>query len=165
MWAPLNPLARKAGIVEDQAAPRAYLQAVLGNNFDGARVDAFLAASPRMVAFFEGHTALQFEAGNRICDTYGTLPGAGTGGRSVIAAPYDARRLGDLVARLRLADFRLLDTQFVTRHLSQFGAIEVPRADYKLLLQDALDLDCRFPVDPGAEALTQEFTRMAKPLS
>jgi len=101
MWAPLNPLARKAGIVENQAAPRAYLQAVLGNTFDGARVDAFLAASPRMVAFFEGHTALQFEAGNKICDTYGTLPGAGTGGRSVIAAPYDARRLGDLVARLR----------------------------------------------------------------
>ncbi len=38
-----------------------------------------------------GETALQFEAGNHIFDTYGNLPGAGTGGRSVIAAPYDAR--------------------------------------------------------------------------
>jgi succinate dehydrogenase/fumarate reductase flavoprotein subunit len=101
MWAPLNPLARRAGINEDPDAPRDYLRAVLGNGFDGARVDAFLEAAPRMVAFFEGHTALQFEAGNRICDTYGTLPGAGTGGRSVIAAPYDARRLGNLIARLR----------------------------------------------------------------
>ena len=101
MWAPLNPLAKRAGINEDPDAPRDYLRAVLGNGFDGARVDAFLEAAPRMVAFFEGHTALQFEAGNRICDTYGTLPGAGTGGRSVIAAPYDARRLGNLIARLR----------------------------------------------------------------
>jgi leucyl/phenylalanyl-tRNA--protein transferase len=88
-------------------------------------------------------------------------------GESMFSLARDASKVAlvHLVARLRLADFRLLDTQFVTRHLSQFGAIEVPRADYKLLLQDALDLDCRFPVDPGAEALTQEFTRMAKPLS
>jgi succinate dehydrogenase/fumarate reductase flavoprotein subunit len=55
-----------------------------------------------MVAFFEQNTALRFEGGLKIPDTYGNLPGAGTGGRSVIAAPYDARELGDLVDRLRL---------------------------------------------------------------
>lgn len=102
MWTPRNPLARRAGIAEDVEAPRTYLRHVLGNTFDAARVDAFLEAAPRMVAFFEEHTALRFEDGNRICDTYGTVPGAGTGGRSVIAAPYDARGLGDLVDRLRL---------------------------------------------------------------
>ena len=106
MWAPLNPLAQRAGIVEDPEAPRAYLRHVLGNNFDEARVNAFLEAAPRMVAFFESHTALQFEGGNKIPDTYGNAPGAGTGGRSVIAAPYDARGLGDLVHRLREADAR-----------------------------------------------------------
>src|SRR5689334_24943644 len=46
MWAPLNPLARSAGIVEDPEAPRAYLRAVLGNNFNEARVNAFLQAAP-----------------------------------------------------------------------------------------------------------------------
>nr|WP_294555742.1 FAD-dependent oxidoreductase [uncultured Rhodopila sp.] len=101
IWAPLNPLARRAGIIENEAAPRAYLREVLGNNFDAARVDAFLEAAPRMVAFYEAHTALQFEDGNRIADTYGNAAGAGTGGRSVIAAPYDARELGELVHRLR----------------------------------------------------------------
>ena len=101
MWAPLNPLARRAGIVEDPDAPRAYLREVLGNTFNEARIDAFLVAAPRMVAFFETHTALQFEGGTLIPDTYGHVPGAGTGGRSVIAAPYDARRLGTLVHRLR----------------------------------------------------------------
>lgn len=101
MWTPLNPLARRAGIVEAIDAPKTYLQHVLGNNFDEARVNGFLEAAPAMVAFFEDKTALQFEAGNRICDTYGTVPGAGTGGRSVIAAPYDARHLDTLVDRLR----------------------------------------------------------------
>lgn len=102
MWAPRNPLARRAGIAEDVEAPRTYLRHVLGNSFDAARIDAFLEAAPSMVAFFEEHTALRFEDGNRICDTYGAVPGAGTGGRSVIAAPYDARDLGDLVKSLRL---------------------------------------------------------------
>jgi succinate dehydrogenase/fumarate reductase flavoprotein subunit len=101
MWTPRNPLARRAGIVEDPEAPRAYLRHVLGNNFDEAKVDAFLEAAPRMVAFFEENTAVQFEPGLKIPDTYGNAPGAGTGGRSVIAAPYDARGLGGLVQRLR----------------------------------------------------------------
>jgi succinate dehydrogenase/fumarate reductase flavoprotein subunit len=101
MWTPCNPLAQRAGIMEDRDAPRAYLRHVLGNNFDPAKVDAFLDAAPRMVSFFEQKTAVKFEAGLKIPDTYGEAPGAGTGGRSVIAAPYDARKLGDLVHRLR----------------------------------------------------------------
>ncbi len=44
-----------------------------------------------------------------------------------------------LVAGVRLGGFRLLDTQFVTTHLSQFGATEVPRDDYKTLLALAVD--------------------------
>jgi succinate dehydrogenase/fumarate reductase flavoprotein subunit len=101
MWAPRNDLARRAGIVEDAELPRTYLRNVLGNNFNEAKVAAFLEAAPLMVAFFAQNTALQFEDGNRICDTYGNVPGAGSGGRSVIAAPFDARRLGDLVRQLR----------------------------------------------------------------
>jgi succinate dehydrogenase/fumarate reductase flavoprotein subunit len=101
MWTPCNPLARRAGVIEDAERPREYLRHVLGAHFDEARVEAFLDAAPRMVAFFEEHTAVAFESGTTIPDTYGTLPGAGTGGRSVIAAPYDARALGALGARLR----------------------------------------------------------------
>jgi succinate dehydrogenase/fumarate reductase flavoprotein subunit len=102
MWTPRNPLAQRAGIAEDVEAPRTDLRHVLGNNFNESRVDAFLEAAPHMVAFFEQKTALHFEDGNRICDTYGNVPGAGTGGRSVIAAPFDARLIGGLVNRLRL---------------------------------------------------------------
>lgn len=102
MWVPRNPLARRAGIDEDPALPRTYLQHELGVHFEPARVDAFLEAAPQMVAFFEKHTRLQFADGNAIADIHGDTPGAGTGGRSVIAAPYDARQLGTkLLKRLR----------------------------------------------------------------
>ncbi len=101
MWVPLNPLAQRAGIVEDPEAPRTYLKHELGNRYDAARVGALLEAGPHMVAFFERHTALQFSDGNAIADIHGATPGAGTGGRSVCAAPYDARALGPLFPLLR----------------------------------------------------------------
>ena len=101
IWAPRNPLAVAGGIDEPAEAPRAYLEAVCGNHFDAARIDAFLAAVPEMVGFFHERTALKFDGPFPIPDTYGHLPGAGTGGRSVIAKPFDARRLGRAAALLR----------------------------------------------------------------
>ncbi|GAB4521773.1 MAG: FAD-dependent oxidoreductase [Roseibium sp.] len=101
IWAPRNPVVRRAGRDEPEEAPRAYLKSLLGNRFSEARVGAFLRAAPEMVAFFETNTALQFEPGLAIPDTYGHLPGAGTGGRSVIARPYDARGLGSAISILR----------------------------------------------------------------
>lgn len=100
VWAPGNPVAARAGILEETGAPRAYLRAVLGNDFDAGRVDAFLAAAPEMVGLLEAQ-GVEWEGGLGIPDTYGTLPGAGTGGRSVIAAALDGRALGPLMARLR----------------------------------------------------------------
>jgi succinate dehydrogenase/fumarate reductase flavoprotein subunit len=101
IWAPGNPVARRAGIVDDPAGPRQYLQAVLGNHFNPQRIDAFLAEAPEMVAFFESQTALQFDGGFPIPDTYGHQLGAGMAGRSVIAKPYDGRDLGKSIGRLR----------------------------------------------------------------
>lgn len=100
-WVPCNPLARRAGIVEDVELPRTYLKHELGERFDPAMIDAFLEAGPQMVSFFEQFTSLQFSDGNAIADMHGDTPGAGTGGRSVIAAPYDARKVGTLLKRLR----------------------------------------------------------------
>lgn len=101
IWAPCNPVAHRAGITEDPAEPRRYLEAVQGNHFNPTLVDAFLTAAPQMVEFFETHTALHFDCGAKIPDTYSPLPGAGMGGRSVIAQPYDGRALGPDIALLR----------------------------------------------------------------
>lgn len=101
LWAPRNPLARRAGIVEDIEQPRTYLRNELGEHYRPELVDAFLQNCPDMVAFFEQHTALQFVDGNGIPDMHGDTPGAATGGHQVIAAPYDGREVLDLLPRLR----------------------------------------------------------------
>lgn len=101
MWIPRNPLAREAGIQEPLDEPLSYLRHELGEQFDEARVRAFLETGPAMVDFFRRHTALQFVDGNAIPDFHGNTPHAGTGGRSVCAAPFDGRRLGSHIWRLR----------------------------------------------------------------
>lgn len=110
IWAPCNPVARRHGVDEDPAEPRRYLEAVLGNNFNAELVDAFLTAAPEMIDFLERNTAVEFDCGLAIPDTYGELPGAGTGGRSVIARPYDGRALGADIALLR---HPLRETSFI----------------------------------------------------
>lgn len=101
IWAPCNPIAKRHGIDETASEPRRYLEAVLGNRFNPELVDAFLAAAPEMVGFFDGKTALHLDPGLHIPDTYGHQPGAGMGGRSVIAQPIDARAIGADISLLR----------------------------------------------------------------
>jgi leucyl/phenylalanyl-tRNA--protein transferase len=66
-----------------------------------------------------------------------------------------------LVARLRLGSFSLLDTQFITAHLSQFGAEEIPRQEYRTRLVEGLDVPATWLPDPPAEALAAEFRTLA----
>jgi len=101
MWIPRNPLARAAGIEEDEATIRTYLRHELGGDYDEAFVTTLLEQGPRMVSFFQRETAVDFIDGNLIPDFHGNTPGAGTGGRSLCAKPFDGRELGDRLADLR----------------------------------------------------------------
>jgi leucyl/phenylalanyl-tRNA--protein transferase len=77
---------------------------------------------------------------------YGVNLRAAFFGESMFSRSRDASKvaLAHLVARLKAGGFQLLDTQFVTPHLRQFGAIEIPRASYRRLLRDALNQDADF---------------------
>ena len=101
MWVPRNPLAMEAGLVEDIEKPLAYLRRELGDKFDESRARTFLVNGPRMVEFFRKNTALQFIDGNSIPDFHGQTPDAANGGRSVCAAPFDARQLGERLRDLK----------------------------------------------------------------
>ena len=79
MWVPCNPLAQRAGIIEDRSQPRTYQEHGLSERFDAQMIDAILEAAPTMVSFFERHTALQFSAGNGIADIHGNTHGSGPG--------------------------------------------------------------------------------------
>ena len=71
---------------------------------------------------------------------YGVQLGAAFFGESMFSRERDASKvaLAHLVARLKCGAFALLDAQFMTSHLAQFGAISVPRNEYLVLLAAAL---------------------------
>ncbi len=100
MWTPGTGFAEQAGAAEDPESFRTYLREVLGERYEAERIDAFLDAAPRMVDFFQKQTSLEFVPGKRINDIYGSLPGAGTGYRSVGPKPLNARRLPRRLRRM-----------------------------------------------------------------
>lgn len=74
-----------------------------------------------------------------------TLKGAFFG-ESMYSRRTDASKVAlvHLVARLIAGGFKLLDAQFMTEHLSQFGAEEIEREEYKRRLAQALKHDADF---------------------
>jgi leucyl/phenylalanyl-tRNA--protein transferase len=107
------------------------------------------------------HTVEVYRDGHLVGGLYGVMLGAAFFGESMFHRERDASKvaLAHLVARLRRGGFRLLDTQFVTDHLLQFGAMEVPRRTYKRLLRESIDTPadwCAWPCHvavPGAEVV------------
>ena len=71
---------------------------------------------------------------------YGVAIGGAFFGESMFHRETDASKVAlvSLVDRLRRGGFSLLDTQWTTSHLAQFGAVEVPRPDYLRQLAAAL---------------------------
>jgi leucyl/phenylalanyl-tRNA--protein transferase len=90
---------------------------------------------------------------------YGVALGGAFFGESMFSWASDASKaaLVHLAARLRRGGFRLLDAQFITPHLEQFGARTLPRRIFLALLGAALDTHGDFralPVETkGAELL------------
>lgn len=99
------------------------------------------------------HSVEAWQDGILVGGLYGLALGAAFFGESMFSRRTDASKVAlvHLVARLKAGGFRLLDTQFVTAHLSRFGAIEIPRQDYRRLLSDALIRPARFDPSPGLE--------------
>ncbi|QJD72042.1 FAD-dependent oxidoreductase [Marinobacterium sp. LSUCC0821] len=101
IWSPRNLFATARGIHHEPSEVREYLKNVTGPFFNEKRVDAFIENAPKMIDFFHKNTSLQFQGDPGIPDTYGHQPGAGMGGRSAIAEPFDAKMLGRDFAKLK----------------------------------------------------------------
>ncbi|HVY32952.1 MAG TPA: leucyl/phenylalanyl-tRNA--protein transferase [Caulobacteraceae bacterium] len=106
-----------------------------------------------------GHSVECWRDSRLVGGLYGVAIGAAFFGESMFSLERDASKvaLAHLVARLTVGGFRLLDTQFLTDHLSQFGAQAVSRADYKRRLNAALEHQGDFYLlpayEPGAAVL------------
>lgn len=83
------------------------------------------------------HTVEVYQDNELIGGLYGVELNAAFFGESMFSYKNDASKIAlvYLVARLRYAEFTLLDTQFVTDHLSKFGAIEIDKEQFQRRLE------------------------------
>ena len=105
------------------------------------------------------HSVEVWQGDDLVGGLYGVSLGRAFFGESMFHHARDASKVAlvHLVARLLAGGYGLLDTQYVTEHLRSFGAIEVPRERYRILLDAALDDVADFEALPagrtGAEVL------------
>ncbi len=96
------------------------------------------------------HSVECWQDGKVVGGLYGVKLGGAFFGESMFSKERDASKIAlvHLVARLISGRFTLLDTQFITSHLSQFGAQEIPRDAYHQRLNTALDVNADFTALP-----------------
>jgi len=105
------------------------------------------------------HSVEAWRDGELVGGLYGVALGAAFFGESMFSTARDASKVAlvHLVARLIAGGFQLLDAQFITDHLRQFGAEQIDRASYHVRLADALaataDVHRLASTTTGGEAL------------
>ena len=113
-----------------------------GNWIDREIIDSYCALHEQGFA----HSVEAWRDGRLVGGLYGVAMRGAFFGESMFHRVTDASKaaLVALVERLRERGYALLDTQWVTEHLVQFGAIEIPRRRYLRLLDQALAIDPAF---------------------
>ncbi len=92
------------------------------------------------------HSVEVYRAGVLVGGLYGVSLGGAFFGESMFHRVTDASKVAlvHLVKKLKACGYTLLDTQFITDHLKQFGAVEIPARKYRALLNAALAVDAQF---------------------
>lgn len=102
----------------------------------------------------QAHSVEAWRDGRLVGGLYGVSLGGAFFGESMFSRETDASKVAlvHLVARLKLGEYVLLDCQFMTAHLRQFGVVEITRADYRKRLAKALKVDASFQRDLAGAA-------------
>lgn len=112
----------------------------------------------RLHALGFAHSLECWQDGKLVGGLYGVALRGAFFGESMFSRRRDASKvaLTHLVARLITGGFALLDAQFMTEHLKQFGAKKIAREAYHRRLSHALTVDADFQrakISDGAAAL------------
>ena len=123
------------------------MRACAADREDGTWISAEIIAS--YVALHRlglAHSVETWQKGALVGGLYGVHLAGAFFGESMFHHVANASKVAlvALVDRLRAHDFLLLDIQWTTPHLEQFGAIEIPKADYLARLAIALRQSCVF---------------------
>jgi leucyl/phenylalanyl-tRNA---protein transferase len=110
------------------------------------------------------HTVEVWRGNRMVGGLYGVALGGAFFGESMFSTETDASKIAlmYLCARLIHGGFTLLDTQFVTEHLRQFGTIEVDRTEFHAALEGALPHAAdykKLPADTSADEITAIIER------
>lgn len=113
------------------------------------------------------HTIEVWSEGRLAGGLYGVALGGAFFGESMFSYVRDASKIGlvYLCARLIHGGFRLLDTQFVTDHLKQFGTVEIDKSEFQVLLDRALEASgdwWRMPRDLPPPGVLEIIDRAAR---
>jgi len=113
--------------------------------------EPILALYGELFARGHAHSVECWLNGELVGGLYGVTVGAAFFGESMFSRERDASKVAlvHLVARLIKGGFQLLDCQFMTEHLRSFGAIEIPRDDFRTLLAEAVERPAAFQRDLG----------------
>lgn len=108
--------------------------------------DEILTLYGELHARGHAHSVEVWQSERLVGGLYGVSLGAAFFGESMFSRARDASKMALvlLVERLTARGFQLLDTQFLTPHLAQFGAIEISNAEYQALLADAIQQSAAF---------------------
>ena len=92
------------------------------------------------------HSVESWSKGELVGGLYGVSIGGAFFGESMFSREANASKVAlvALVEHLRKRNFILLDTQWTTPHLRQFGAVDIPKNDYIKQLNEAIRLDVSF---------------------
>jgi len=92
------------------------------------------------------HSVEAWQDGQFAGGLYGVSLGAVFFGESMVSFARDASKvaLAHLVARLKVGQYRLLDAQFMTEHLIQFGGVTLTRTTYRKRLAAAITQEADF---------------------
>jgi leucyl/phenylalanyl-tRNA---protein transferase len=92
------------------------------------------------------HSVEAWAGGKLVGGLYGVAIGGAFFGESMFHRVTDASKIAlvALVEHLRARKFDVLDTQWLTPHLQQFGGTEISRSHYLRLLQRAVELSRKF---------------------
>lgn len=105
--------------------------------------DEFVRAYSNLQRRGNAHSVESWLDGELVGGLYGVHVGGLFAGESMFSRVADASKVAlvHLVGRLIRGGFVLLDTQFVTEHLLQFGTVEIPRSDYLRRVRMAVKTD------------------------
>ena len=119
-----------------------------GSNRDETWIsEEFVAVFGELHRRGQAHSVEVWVDGQLAGGTYGVHLGGAFFAESKFHRVRDMSKvaLAHLVFKLRERGFGLLDVQYVTPHLEQFGVIEISHKEYRRQLDAALDLECAFP--------------------